>query len=283
MIAGRLDADYVGTDNCTEVPLPRYAVAGTSASASRRPGLGRRPACPCELRVLPRAGEPRYRDITERHVRLQDADGHQEDPGAGQSLICLKCHGEQSLEPHRLAGQPARLSRRVLLRLPQHPRRAPAQKVARSRDHRPLLQMPPDVRPRSAFPRTTGPRGEDLLRGLSRPPRHLEPRQPEGHAGEERLRPLPCRQDRALPLRARGHRGDCRAATSRTGRSTASSCATRQPFLCLQCHTGHNTAAPPGVEDPGDEGRPTSPPARPATPGSTAPTSRGSAKTTVTR
>ena len=137
----------------------------------------------------------------------------------------------------------------------------PAQKVKRSEITRLCALLPPGGR-RLLHPpfAPRGPGGEDHLPRLPRPPRHADPRttsRPRRRAtsasAATRRRPAPSSTStRTSPSTAR-------AATSPTGRSTASSCATAEPFLCLQCHTGHNTARHPGLSRPRRRRRPTSP------------------------
>ena len=62
IIAGRLDADYVGTAACTaKCHAHDDARPGLPAQHPRRAGLGGDRPAARELRVLPRPGEPRDR------------------------------------------------------------------------------------------------------------------------------------------------------------------------------------------------------------------------------
>jgi DmsE family decaheme c-type cytochrome len=251
IIAGRLDANYVGTAACTAKchahdDLTRdFRLSIHGEQVSRETNL---PLVNCESCHGP--GSLAVEDIQNEKCDAKTFIPLEEIPAGAMALICLKCHAGQSLanlsawpaSPHAVAGISCRDCHKI--------HQGPAQKVRRSEIAGLCGSCHQDVAASFTLPSHHGvPEGKVTC---------IDCHNPHGTTTHDNLQASPTRD-----VCARCHAGktgpfvyehadltvDCQSCHEPHGSVNGRLLRYREPFLCLQCHTGHNTARHPGLAD----------------------------------
>ena len=272
MIVGRLDADYIGTDNCLSACHEHdqrrrdFDLSTMGAQLSRESGL---PLVNCESchgpgslaveQLTPAEAGGRRQGRQEDDLRLQDAGRHQEParPGTVAHLPQVPL-GQRHVQPAQLEREHAQRRRRILLRLPPDPRQP--QPEGEAQGHGGHVRTVPPGRAGRLHPAEPPPGAgkEGVLHRLPRPARRHRREEPAQGYREGDLHAVPRREGRPLCVRARGRDrglpdlphparvGEQQPARTRASRSSACSAIRRTRSAARQrpSRSGHSI---PGV------------------------------------
>lgn len=253
MIAGRLDADYIGTDNCLRAchvhdkKRRDFDLSTMGAQLSRESGL---PIVNCES--CHGAGSLAVEGLTQERVQRDTAAGKRTTcdyktlvdiknlPAQAKSLICLKCHtANATFNLHNWNAGPHNIS-----------------DVSCSDCHDIHAGHNLKVRPRDSAAMCYKCH-QDVQAAFALPNHHPVPERKvfctdchdaHGGTGEKNLRRdtvkdtcVQCHTEKAGPfLYEHGDlMEDCRACHTPHGSVNNNLLSAREPFLCLQCHTTH--------------------------------------------
>jgi DmsE family decaheme c-type cytochrome len=265
MIVGRLDANYVGTQNCLSAchfhdEIRRYFEASTmGAQLSRQSGM---PLVDCESCHGP--GSLAIEGLTPEKVEMDAKDGKQTTcdyrtlidirnlPAQAQSLICLKCHSANAtFNLHNWNAGTHSMN-----------------DVSCSNCHKvhagPDLKVKPRDTQQVCYQCHAEVQAQFLL-----PSHHPVPEQrvfctnchdPHGTMNEKMLKKetvkqtcTQCHGEKEGPFvfEHGDVTEDCRNCHSPHGSVNSSLLNVRLPFLCLQCHSGHRTNSSAAAETKG--------------------------------
>jgi len=263
MIAGRLDADYVGNDRCLEA-CHRHDKLARDFSASTmgvfvKPGTGM-PMVDCESCHGP--GSLAIKDLTREKVRIEESLGKKVScdfktlvdwrtlPPQAQSLLCLKCH-----------------TANATFNLHDWNASTHAMNDVSCLDCHKLHQGPDLTLPRNKIPNLCLECHEDVRAELSLPSHHPMPEgkmscvdchEPHGTTTEKLLKGdtvkiacTRCHAEKEGPFvfEHADISEDCRNCHKAHGSVNNNLLIAGQPFLCLQCHSNHYGYHEPILKD----------------------------------
>lgn len=255
IIAGRLDADYVGNDACTakchahDALTRNYRLSIHGEQVAAETGM---PLVNCESCHGP--GSLAVANIKDGRCDSSTFIDLQRIPAGARSLICLKCHSSQSLP--NVSGWPGSRHAAADVSCPDCHKlhKGPGQKVTR-REIAPLC-----ISCHSALGTTFNlPSHHPVPEGLMTCD---DCHEPHGTVNDADLKASPvrdlcarCHADKTGPFvfEHADLAADCQSCHDPHGSTNRQLTLWAQPFLCLQCHPGHNTPRRPAINsgDPG--------------------------------
>jgi DmsE family decaheme c-type cytochrome len=244
IIAGRLDADYVGNAACTAKCHEHDAIArdfrlsihGEQVAAET--GL---PLVNCESCHGP--GSLAIKNIKDNKCDATTFIPLDKIPAGARSLICLKCHSKQSLESitgwsgsrHDLAGVACTDCHKL--------HKGPAQTVARKEIAALCISCHQAVGTAFALP-SHHPVPEGYMTCVDCHDPHGTVNDADLKASTTREVCARCHADKTGPFvfEHAALDNDCQSCHDPHGSTNRQMTRWAQPFLCLQCHNGHNGA-----------------------------------------
>jgi len=249
IIAGRLDADYVGNAACTvrchthDALARDFRLSIHGEQVAAETGL---PLVNCESCHGP--GSLAIANIKDEKCDSSTFIDLEKIPAGARSLICLKCHSKQSLSS--ITGWPGSRHAAAGVSCPDCHKlhKGPAQKVAR-RDIAPLC---------TSCHRATGvafnlPSHHPVPEGLMT---CTDCHDAHGTMNDADLKAAPvrdlcarCHADKTGPFvfEHSDLSASCQTCHDPHGSTNRQLTRWAQPFLCLQCHQGHNSARHPAL------------------------------------
>jgi DmsE family decaheme c-type cytochrome len=250
IIAGRLDADYVGNAACTAKCHAhdaltrdfRLSIHGEQVAAGTNAPLVNCESChgPGSLAVA---------NIVDGACDSSTFIDIKNIPAGARSLICLKCHSGQSLPI--LSGWAGGRHAAAEVSCPDchQLHRGPQQKVERREVADLCFRCHEDTRVAFSLP-SHHPVREGIVSCV-------DCHNPHGTGNDANLLSSPvrtvcarCHAEKTGPFvyEHADHDIDCQTCHQPHGSTNTRLLAYAQPFLCLQCHQGHNTARRPALQ-----------------------------------
>jgi DmsE family decaheme c-type cytochrome len=250
MIAGRLDADYVGTDTCVEKCHThdkltrdfRMSVHGGQVSAST--GL---PLVNCESCHGP--GSLAIENIQNETCDFKTFIPIAELPGGAQSLLCMKCHSSYSLSNVSGWNTSRHAVADVSCSSCHQLHQGPSQKVKKSETADLCFDCHEGTRTEFMLP-SHHPVPEEKISCSDCHDVHSPAQDNNLRMGSVRELCTRCHADKKGPFvveHGTEVSDDCLRCHSPHGSINTSLKRYGEPFLCIQCHSGHNTPRHPGL------------------------------------
>jgi DmsE family decaheme c-type cytochrome len=257
IIAGRLDADYVGNAACTAKCHAHDAIARDfrlSIHGEQVAEGSNAPLVNCESCHGP--GSLAIANIKDEKCDSSTFIDIKKIPAGARSLICLKCHSGQSVPA--LSAWPSSRHAAAEVSCPDchQLHKGPQQKVERRQVADLCFRCHEGTRVSFSLP-SHHPVREGVVSCV-------DCHEPHGTGTDANLKSSPvrticarCHAEKTGPFvyEHADHGLDCQSCHKPHGSTNTTLLAYAQPFLCLQCHQGHNTPRRPALQSGSPEAK----------------------------